>query len=282
MTNRNDELVYSRHERADPIHGFSGIAAIALQRSADAAERRKREWTERRLEVLKAAKPNALDLVRNEELREFFAMKNLGAKEGLAELKRVEKLHAEFTAEIEALGRFNPDAPEHERQRFGERAKAINRRWATMDLFGAVRANDTNFLGFPISGDPVFEKPDGETIVGTPLDPASFFAEGWKQVRCVPDFSGRIETLRKMLRDFYQRGDTPKEVEAAKERFIDAKLALSDHIESGRALIRRANVAPSRFEKELAAFRAERVALERAIQSELDGLINIGVDPRSF
>jgi hypothetical protein len=272
----SEEVHYD--SRAGGLLALSGIPAETLRRQGVEAERRQQEFLEKRLTILRA-EDSTINDARNEELRDYVSLKGLTATDLLGELKRTSKLFEEYQADVATIPK---PAPGDERATMArdEVGKAVSRSWAIRDLFGSPRANDKNFDGMPIPGEPVWEKPTGETIVGTPKDPRAFAAEGWLPIRIAPDFTARVRVLQRLLNNCYRAGDVPKEVEAAKDALIDLRIAYSDLIESARPLIRKANIAPSRFAPDIEKFRAAKAKVENELRDQTLRLQLIGIDPR--
>lgn len=270
-----------------------GAAAETLKRQATEAEGRQRAWAEARLAILKAAKSDDWDTVRDEEIGDFVKLKDLDSNAVVAELRRVQRLEAEYRdgldpllAEHSKLRNAGAGDSDPNVQRVQAAIKAHNREWACRDLFGAPRINDTNFLNMPSSGEVWWERPrpgvkkpskpsDYEMIEGMPRDPRAHHEAGWRRPRLAPAFGERAEALRRALATL----GPSDEVEAARDAWRDAVVALSDHRESGRDLIRRANLCPSRYEAELAKFREQSKTLESAIHEATRALQDLGDDP---
>lgn len=258
----------------------SGQVGLTFQRIEENAKRRFDEWRAKRSKVLDDPKSSIND-VRNEELREWTSKKGLKAVALLAELKRTADLYEEFQAEVEDLRGKHPDSIEPSLMKKRDEAfKALNRKWACKDLFGAPRANDTNFYAMPIPGEPTWEKDNGEMITGEPRDPRSFFAEGWKPLRVVPDFSGRITVLRRLLDDHYRDGDVPPSITAEKRKLVDLRLKLMRHREASKDLLRDASVDQS-LQPQIDEYRKIHREIEQAISKQERVVVELGVDPRS-
>lgn len=302
---RQERLNDFTHPTPDRLSLLAGNPAHAAQERilADQQTEGGAKRKEERRKVLEST--DSIEDVRNEEIREWLQLTGLFAYESgrwsvvkgtgetlLAELKRTKKLEAEYLAESNdpaVVGKWKEEYQKNAGDPVNIRS-SVTWEWSRRGLFGAPKVGG-------ISTNPIFQRKarglggmvgavlggDGwELTQGLIVNESLFKAEGWEPLDVVPDFSRRRDILLNLLDTAYRAGDIPEEVTREREKLTDLLLQRSDLVENAKGLIRRANIAPSRYAAEVAKFRTEREALERAIHEQQTVLQRLGADWRSL